>query len=304
VYISAFGISFFSNLAVVVTHWEMSNRANKQRERAGITKESFQNAWVEELRQRIDLSSCDHSIPFIFLDNNHDPEDEVEAQIFIDSKHAIYEDACVNPLFPCVHLNSDPLIRKRLEEQANTMGLDQCDQCGRYFVRSTSEVLDKTSTVSSTAAASTQTAIGATRIYRVMEATKVAWTPEILTKAMTRGWHGRTGVHLAGKAVATGGIVLQVAVGAIRLYKAKTTTQAAQAVVGTGASIVGGYQGATLGASLGTALFPGIGTVIGGIMGGLLGSVGAQVVSEAAIGGVGYLKERVDGKLCMACKQV
>jgi len=300
VYVDSFGTSFFSNLTVVVTHWEMSPRANKQRERDGVTQESFQKSWVDSLGNKMDLSVCDQYVPFVFLDNHYVPDDEMEAQIYKDAKNAIFQDACMNPLFPCVSLNAHPEIRQKIKDEANKQGLDQCRNCGRYFTYIAPDLLNKGTTATSTAAFTTQAAIGAARVTRVMAATSLSWDPAVVIKAMSRGWHARTGVHLFGKAAAAGGTVIQLAVGLVRMYKAETKTEKVKAAVGTGAGIAGGFQGATLGATLGTAVLPGIGTVIGGVLGGLVGSVGAQMISEAAIG---YLSATADGKVCPICSQ-
>jgi len=285
---------------VVVTHWEMSARANRQRERDEITQESYQNAWVEALSNRIDISSCDHCIPFVFIDNHYDAEDELETQIFMDAKNAIYQDACLNPLFPCVNLNANPEIVNKIKVEAQILGLEECYWCGRYFIPPPPDLLNRGSAASSTTALSTQAAIGAARITRVVTATTTKWDPAVVVRAMTRGWHTRTGVHLFGKAASAGGTVIQLAVGVFRICKAETRTETAQAVVGTGASIAGGYQGATLGATLGTALLPGVGTVIGGIVGGIVGSVGAQVAGESL---VAYVSSKASYKVCSACQE-
>jgi len=300
VYSSVFGPSFFDNMTVVVTHWEMSVRANKQREKDGITQANYQKAWVEALSKRMDISSCDSCIPFVFMDNYFDTEDELETQIFIDAKNTIYNDACENPLFPCANLNANPEVLNRIQREAEIQGLEKCDLCGRYFFCVLPKILTTDSAASSTTAVSAQAAIATARINRVVAATAIKWDPDVVLKAMTRGWNARTGVHLFGKVASVGGVVIQLGVGIFRICKAKTWTERAQAAVGTGASIAAGFQGASVGAAVGTALCPGVGTIVGGIVGGLAGSVGAQLAGEAL---VGYVGAKASKRLCSSCQK-
>jgi hypothetical protein len=92
----------------------MSEKAKGKRERAGNTAEGFQKAWLEELVRKIDISSCSCYVPFVFIDNDYDPEDESQRSIFNNAMYIIYEDTRSNPLFPCERLNASPATRTQI----------------------------------------------------------------------------------------------------------------------------------------------------------------------------------------------
>jgi len=140
----------------------------------------------------------------------------------------------------------------------------------------------------------------AARAARVIQATRTMWSADIIAKAMSRGWHSNTGVHLFGKVASRAGPIVSIGFGVYRVVKADNNTEKVKAVVGTGAGIAGGYAGATAGASIGSFILPGIGTIIGGIVGGIAGSFGSQVISEEIVRKVS--NAIIETALCEVCK--
>jgi hypothetical protein len=66
-YINKYGTALFSNIIVVVTHWEMSARAQERR-KTEISQQQFIESWLTELDKNLDVSSYHFSISFEFID--------------------------------------------------------------------------------------------------------------------------------------------------------------------------------------------------------------------------------------------
>lgn len=121
-YVRAFGTFFFYNTIVVVTHWEMSVKACRARERKSISQESYAQSWLQELQSKIDLSEFDHVIPFVFIDNemfNNPDGDEEEMWIFEEAQKKIFEYVENKPLFPCLVVDANVSVKKGLKDKAH-----------------------------------------------------------------------------------------------------------------------------------------------------------------------------------------
>lgn len=302
-YVYRFGTALFGNMIVVVTHWEMSARAQERRNKAGISEQQFVDSWLAELRKHIDTSSFNFSIPFEFIDTevfaNPTKVEEQEVACFEGAKSSILSRIVQMPLYQCARSGSNANSRKKQKEHIKEQGYIKCRNCSRFFYPSL-DVTENNQEMAVNTAKSVQAAITTARLARVFNA--VAHTPrgyaDAAVKAMTRGWNANYGVHFFGKFVTGVGTMAQVGVGAYRVYTANNDTERAQAAIGTGASIAGGYSGASLGATIGTILLPGFGTVILGVAGGFAGAIGGQVFAEKLVG------DAVDphDRLCVPCQ--
>jgi len=282
-YHAAFGPSFLGNTMVVVTHWDMSNKARKIRTEDGVTEETYREEWTTTIL-KLTPGSQKYLLPFVFIDLRPERGDPIQQNAFMDAITLICT-AGEAPSFACLRLAASPSIQKHYEYTAVEKGLQRCDNCKRYFTPIKKGVK---SNIGAIPVMITQGEISFARLMRVLEVTQQRWKDTAVIDAMTKSWKTFPKLSEArafGEAASTIGVVVPVGFATYRVFKADTNIERAQAVAGTGAGIAGGYAGLSWGASIGTFFAPGVGTVLGGIFGSLLASTGAQIAIEKYVAG-------------------